>query len=98
MTFTSFTHGNPSRCVLRRNVEDLQGKFPLQRLEDAAAVETVFQADPDEWRTWSINATEGEMMALLHRASRHEAQFKIQLPDLKMARDLIQWTSRKIRR
>jgi len=69
----------------------------LQRLEDAFAVEAVFQEEPDEWRTWSISATDGEMAALLHRVARHEAEFRIQLPDLKMARDLAQWTSRKIR-
>jgi oxalate---CoA ligase len=69
----------------------------VRRLEDAAAVEAVFQEEPDEWRAWSMNATEGEMAALLYRVSKHEAEFRIQLPDLKMARDLAQWTSRKIR-
>lgn len=70
----------------------------MQRIEDAAAIETVFQEDPDEWRSWAINASEGEMAAFLYRASRHEVEFKIQMPDLKMARDIAQWTSRKIRK
>ena len=83
--------------TLFRNTEDLTGKFPARRLEDAAAIEVVFQEDPDEWRSWAIDASEGEMAGLLHRASRHEVEFRMQVPDLKMARDIAQWTSRKIR-
>jgi hypothetical protein len=71
--------------------------FPLRRCEDAAALEKIYEEEPDEWHTWPLVTTEGEMATLLRHASNHTADFKIQLPDLKSARDTTQWSSRKIR-
>lgn len=80
-----------------RNAEDLTGKLSLQRCEDAAALEKIFEEQPDEWRLWSLLPNDGEMAALLRRVSDHQAEFQVQIPDLKQARDHAQWTSRKIR-
>lgn len=80
-----------------RNAEELSGMLPLQRCEDAAALERVYEEEPEDWRTWPLVTTDGEMAALLRRASDHAVDFKIQLPDLKNARDSAQWSSRKIR-
>ncbi|KAG8814423.1 hypothetical protein FRC17_001133 [Serendipita sp. 399] len=78
------------------NAEDLSGRLPLRRCEDAAAIEEVFEDDPDAWRVWSLNPNEGEMAALLQKVSSHEVEFKIQPPDLETINAIAKWNSRKI--
>lgn len=78
------------------NTEELTGKFSQQRCEDAAAIETVYEEEPDDWRIWPMAPSEGEMAALLQRVSRHQVDFKWELPDLELLDNVAQAANRKL--
>jgi hypothetical protein len=83
--------------IIYRNIEALSGTLSLSQCEEAAACEHVYLENADEWTNWPTVPTEGDMAALLRRVTKHSAEFRIVLPDLKLARDIANWTSRKIR-
>ncbi|CAL1696293.1 unnamed protein product [Somion occarium] len=80
------------------NMYSLGGLFQLDVFQDAIAQEDELLAEPEdgnEWREWSLLATDGDAAALIELASEGKLDFQVDTSHAQSTRAAIDWNSKK---
>ncbi|KAJ7139701.1 hypothetical protein C8R44DRAFT_694295 [Mycena epipterygia] len=76
------------------NQNAIGGSISYDTFQDAAALEDI-SVDDDAWREWPLLSTDGDTAALIQLVSDNKVDFKIDTSQAQLARQIIDWNSKK---